>query len=263
MQSKNTNGISLGEQMVVIAIVLVSMGLSIYGVATLAENKMQSTQSMVAYGYRAPNMPCGSVQSMPVYTPTVRHTSHSTYTGTYVSPRAYQSGHRSTSIGGGGYRVHERQFTSTGYAGGNGGGSISGGSTGGSSHTSSECLHTGSVSFAMPTIAMNSRIAQNTAMEESMAIGGPRRILQWNDDEGYYEEDGESVTSSNISGLSAGSYVGQTVVFNGTEYQWNGTEWVLTTPDVDSPIGALPFLLMLLLCAGYVWTKKRKEANLA
>ena len=39
--------------------------------------------------------------------------------------------------------------------------------------------------------------------------------------------------------------------------------WDGDYPQDLVPIGSLPFLLMLLLCGGYVVMKKRKESNLA
>ena len=98
---------------------------------------------------------------------------------------------------------------------------------------------------------------------------GPRRI-KFNGDGSYHgeekngqywdEDEGEWVNELVIGMLRIETVDGAT-----NTYIWNGSSWDLinSIADPNVPIGSLPFLLMLLLCGGYVVMKKRKEANLA
>lgn len=95
---------------------------------------------------------------------------------------------------------------------------------------------------------------------------GPRRIPGYDGTEegdGAIDGGGEGWIWEEEEWIRA--EIGDVAYVDGGWKQWNGIAWV-ELKDQDepgTPIGSLPVLLMLLLCAGYVWTKKRKEANLA
>lgn len=76
----------------------------------------------------------------------------------------------------------------------------------------------------------------------------------WDDDEGEWVDE-----------LVEGMLQIQTNGGTTNTYRWNGSSWELVSSiaDPNQPIGSLPFLLMLLLCGGYVVVKKRKQAKLA
>lgn len=95
--------------------------------------------------------------------------------------------------------------------------------------------------------------------------GAPRRVYEPGvkvDGNGHYWDADEEAWLP-IPGLDPIPQVGDTKYEGGIEYTWNGSAWVVSSNEVNNPIGSLPFLLMLLLCGGYVVMKKRKESNLA
>ena len=81
----------------------------------------------------------------------------------------------------------------------------------------------------------------------------PGKWWYWNEDEGWMTES-EGITTGTLWNNG------------GTWYVWNGSEWVLNSgTDVqdptNTPVGATPWMLMLLLAAGYgiVKTIRRKQ----
>lgn len=255
MQGNNNHRVPLFGQM---AIIMCAVGAMVLAIAGLVERLEQQKTIRTSVGaYRAPVVT--SSVTLPTYTPSLSaghsHHTHASYSAPVV---AYNQSERRSLLGSstGSYRVHERQFTSTGYAGGNIGGGFSGGSssTGSTSQSNVGGVHTSSISFAMPTIAMNSRISQNIAQEESMVMSAPRRVLIWDPETETFIDD-ETPPTSNIPGLDPGTAVGQTASLGGVDYTWNGSAWVVSSNEVNNPIGSLPFLLMLLLCGAYVVVK--------
>lgn len=45
-------------------------------------------------------------------------------------------------------------------------------------------------------------------------------------------------------------YIGETKIENGVEWTWNGSEWIRSASEVDSPIGDTPYLFLILLSIG-------------
>lgn len=266
MQGNNNHRVSLFGQM---AIIMCAVGAMVLAIAGLVERlEQQKTIGTSVGAYRAPVVT--SSVTLPTYTPSLSaghsHHTHASYSAPAV---AYSQNEHRSLLGSstGSYRVRERQFTSTGYAGGNGGGGFGGGSssTGSTSQSSVGGVHTTSISFAMPTIAMNSRIAQSTAMEESMAMGGPRRAPSY---DGGDEGDGATDSGEGwiwVEGEWVKANPGDVAYVDGGWKKWNGSSWgaVEDQAEPGAPIGSLPFMLMLLLCGAYVVVKKRQQFKLA
>lgn len=270
MQGNNNHRVPLFGQM---AIIICAVGAMVLAIAGLVERLEQQKPIRTSVGaYRAPVVT--SSVTLPTYTPSLSaghsHHTHASYSAPAVA--YHQSGHRSL-LGSstGSYRARERQFTSTGYAGGNSGGGFGGGSssTGSTSQSSVGGVHTSSISFAMPTIAMNSRISQNIAQEESMVMSAPRRIKTNGDGSYNGEPNGEGQYWDDDEGEWVNDLVAGMLKIENSDgvtntYRWTGSSWELieSIADPNSPIGSLPFLLMLLLCGAYVVVKERKQSKL-
>ena len=126
----------------------------------------------------------------------------------------------------------------------------------------------------MPTLALNSSISSSrtsTAEAYTSVVAGPKRVKptdppgdegedEWQDggegDWWYYDEDGWR--EPNIGETRYDPFLGYTVV-------WNGSAWVKQSEyDPGVPVGATPWILMLLLAGAYalyVRNKSRKYTN--
>ena len=178
------------------------------------------------------------------------------YSGHATMPKATSSGS--------GFKIHTTSSASVhsiGGGGAGGGGSMSGGSS--FSSSSSKGLNYSGGSVSIPTLAVNSSMmaAPVAAAEPSMPRAiGPRRARptdpgtdgEWSDggvgDGDWYRWDdweGEWVTPE----------VGDTRMEGGVTYKWNGTSWDSIgdqgDPTNPQPLGATPWLLMMLLACAY------------
>ena len=153
---------------------------------------------------------------------------------------------------------------------GSGGGASGGGAAASSGASSSRGIRYGGgavASVAMPVLAVNSSMmaAPVVATEPSMPRAiGPRRAKptepgadgEWSDagagDGTWYRWDdwaGEWVTPE----------VGDTRIEGGVTYEWNGTKWDPVgdqgDPTNPQPLGATPWLLMMILACAYALYK--------
>ena len=78
---------------------------------------------------------------------------------------------------------------------------------------------------------------------------GPRRTLVWDPEKEEYVDD------------EVGPNEGDTKMIDGVWYTWNGSEWVVAVeaPSEITPIGDLPWLLMLLMIAAYAAVAGKKK----
>ena len=180
--------------------------------------------------------------------------------GNTVRSYAY-SGHAKmpgTSSGNNGFKLHtisSATLHSIGGGGSDGGGGTSGGSTGSSKGISY------SGSFAVPTIALSSPL-RSASSEESFVLRNRRRVIDNGDgtytgeyngeyyDGKWWDEDEEDW----VSEMPAGTVKEE----DGYYWEWNGTTWVRKgqIPDLGTPIGDAPWLLMLLLMVAYAFFRK-------
>lgn len=146
-------------------------------------------------------------------------------------------------------------------------------------NTNNYSVNTGGVaSLSLPTINNSSLLAINNAIPDETKVrsqmrtvprigystqntaynGIRKRAPYYDEGDGkwYDDETGDEVhPGSNIPGLDAGGYVGQTTTFGGKNYQWNGTEWVDLAPN-PLPIGnGLWILLLLAVVYGIITSK--------
>lgn len=210
----------------------------------------------VSYGthYQATSMP-PMVQS-----PSLRRTAVAVpmASGAVVHATPYTT--RSTSSS---FTIHttsSAEVRSVGSGGGGGGGiATTNGTT-----TSARGMRYGGASLSMPTLALATpSMAAEPSMVEPRAAG-PRRI-QANGDGSYNgetkEEGGNIYYWDEDLGWVDKTPIGTTKTENGQTYEWNGTDWVLmegTDPTVQ-PIGATPWLFMVVLAVGYVCWKRRSS----
>lgn len=89
--------------------------------------------------------------------------------------------------------------------------------------------------------------------------GGPRRILSNGDGEfeGEFNNEGQQWDGEDWVAIATGT----TRNNNGVIEEWNGSAWVPVSHQADpsAPIGATPWLLMLLLAGGYAALAARRR----
>ena len=240
---------------------------------TYTENKREKYDVSIKPG--AVSYGTLSTATIPVVATTTHRSSVPMVSAGAVHNYAYY-GHSGVSTSGssaGGYRMHTTSSATVHNigAGGSGGGGGMGSSRGGSS---SRGLGSGgaSVSISMPTLAVNtSRLATPTyEVDENVPKSiGPRRVAPadpddpkegmagqdtedpnkwwiWDDEEGGWREAQENDSRTDAAG---------------NIYEFHDGAWVLTIPaqgqgDPGLPVGATPWLLMLLLAAAYEAKKK-------
>lgn len=221
-----------------------------------------------------------SMAIIPTVSVPMRHSSVPMISGGAVRSYAH-SGHAATpSATGSGFRLHTTSSATVHTIGSGGGGGSMGTSSGSSS--SSRGIQSSGVSISMPTLALATPtyVTQSETFLTSSLAAAPGRNGRvkkaapgWDGDEGdteedsdesgkwwYWDPDGEEwVTDENMSG----SYVGLTRNTGSGIEVWNGSSWVTMeewqNPGV--PVGATPWLLMLLFVGAYgiVKTMHKKQ----
>lgn len=163
-----------------------------------------------------------------------------------------------------GFRIHTTSSATVHSIGG--GGSTGGGMMSSSGGSSSRGIRYSGGSVSMPTLAMNSSMLSTraSAAEASAAIAaGPRRVKptgsgedgEWSDGgagDWWYCDEGEWIAP----------WIGATRPNgDGNFWVWNGTSWTLVDDQGDpvapgAPIGATPWVLMILLACAYALRKQ-------
>ena len=164
-----------------------------------------------------------------------------------------------------GFRIHTTSSATVHSIGG--GGSAGGGgmmSSGGGSASSRGIRYSGGgISMSLPTLAMATSTSSTTA-----SVASPKRFRK----PGYEGYEGEEVTDGEGTWIFDGEDwiqvipVGTTKIVDGKTYRWDGENWVLVNDQLEPgvPVGATPWILMLLLAgayAFYVRIKSRKYTN--
>ena len=162
-----------------------------------------------------------------------------------------------------GYTMHTTS-SATVHTVGSGGGASGGDMSAGGSSASQRGLVYGSPSIALPTLAMAtqshaSNISANEPLRRSV---GPKRVPGYTldeEDEGTEQYvDGEGLWYWNGEEWILGTPEGATKIEGGITYKYQGGVWVPVGDQGDPgvPVGATPWLLMLVLGALYlVWKK--------
>lgn len=171
------------------------------------------------------------------------------------------SGMNNTSVSGG-YKVYTTSsatYHSYGASGGSGGGMYA--STGKKTSSSPGASY-GGVSVSMPTIAMsNSRLTKSSSdiTQTRLAAPGRRRILENGDGEydGEYNESTRKWWNVDAEDWLTNPWEGVTKIEGGLTYRYDGSDWVPVEnqSNPDSPIGDVPWILLLLLMVVYVVVK--------
>ena len=173
-----------------------------------------------------------------------------------------------------GFRIHTTSSATVHSIGG--GGSTGGGMMNGSgSASSARGIRYSGGSVSMPMLAMNSSMMTSPvlATEQSMPRAiGPRRAQP--KDPGAYDGewsdagagDGDWYRWDDWAGKWVAPEQGDTRIEGGVTYKWDGTSWVPVCDQGDPgvPVGATPWILMLLLAGAYALRlriKSRKYTN--
>lgn len=150
-----------------------------------------------------------------------------------------------------------------------GGGGSGGGMTGGTSQQKAS-YNGGSVGYTTPSISISiprtrsyayKNVERSTTIPMRQAIQGRRRLPVYDEDEDY--EYGDEVPDDKDPSLKwiydEGRWItrdGMTKVENGKLYRWDETlgDWAFLGDQSDpgTPIGDVPWLLMLLVAGGYI-----------
>lgn len=223
----------------------------------------------VIYGtHSAPLIPMVSISS--------RRTTIPMVSGDEVRSSAFY-GHAATpsTTTGSSYRVYTTSSASTRTSGG---GVTGGGRSAFSSSSSSQ--HGGGhavLSMLLPSLVSSAGSMSNTAVTPtnmataSMRMNvGPRRV---NPRAGATGEPGESVEDTDGSkwwfwdedaeAWVDEPYIGATRNNGGVIEEWNGSAWIPkgNVPDLGTPVGDAPWLLLLLLMAVYTIFRLRKKQH--
>ena len=149
------------------------------------------------------------------------------------------------------YTTSSAKVKTIGSGGASGGGMM----TSRSSGNSQRGITYGSTSVSVPMIAMATSRKQETAYMPSV---GPRRIKPNGDGEYHGEYNpGTGKYWDDEEGEWTDLFVGAYMIDGGKVYQWNGTEWVYVRDQEEpgSPVGATPWLMMVLLACAYAFRK--------
>ncbi len=237
---------------------------AVYG--TYEENKREKydvhiTPGAVSYGTH-------SSAIVPVVMTTTRHTSSvPMVSGNAVRSYAHY-GHASMPSAGGasGYRMHTTSSATVKTIGSGSGGGAGMGTASGASSSSRGIRYGGGAvaSVAMPVLAVNSSMmaAPVLATEPSMPRAiGPRRVKDNGDGEydGEYNSSTGKWWSDEEEGWVDGPFEGCVKYEGGVLYTYQGGNWVKvenqTDPTNPQPLGAAPWLLMMLLACAYALYK--------
>ena len=168
------------------------------------------------------------------------------------------------------YTTSSAQVHSIGAGGGGGGGISASGSS-----SSGRGISYGGGSVSMPTLAMNTprRATTTTYASDATSFAPEGGLRRANPHEGEIGSEGDKYQDTenpNIwwywdedeEGWVSGNPPVGTIRWNnelGYYEEWNGSTWVRKgeIPDLGTPLGPTPWILMLLLAVAYV-AKKRK-----
>ena len=158
------------------------------------------------------------------------------------------------------YTTSSAKVKTIGSGGASGGGMMTSSTTSGNSQRG---INYGSTSVSIPMIAMAtptraSSASANTSLRHGV---GPRRMPG-----SPGEEEGDEVTDSEGTWMWDGEQwilinsslpVGTTKIEGGRTYRWNGSSWDDITDQIDPglPVGATPWLMMMLLACAYAFRK--------
>ena len=206
-----------------------------------------------------------SSATVPMVSAPTRHTAAPMISGSAVRSYAHY-GHAAYTVHHTPYTVHTTSSATVhtiGSGGGNGGGTSSySGGQGSSSRGISYSGGGSGLSMSMPVLAVNSSMmaAPVAAVESSRprAIGPRRAPAAPGTEEGEWEQDGngdwfiwdeDGWVEVKLNDTRLDPLLGYTVI-------WNGSEWVkLTEYEPGVPLGATPWLLMILLTCVYALGK--------
>lgn len=206
--------------------------------------------------------------------PPVMHTSyrHSTPMISGDAVRAYaHTGHATMPVAStgssSGFRIHTTSSASVHSIGG--GGSAGGGGMMSSSGGSSSCgIRYSGGSVSMPSLALaTTSFASSSAISTAEAArhgAGPRRVkpADGTGTEGTWQDGGDGDWWYNDEGEWIAPWIGATRPNgDGNFWVWNGTSWTLVDDQGDpvapgAPIGATPWVLMILLACAYALRKQ-------
>lgn len=174
-------------------------------------------------------------------------------------------GHATMSVSGGSGSMHTTSSAKVKSIGSGGSGSSGMMTSSGNSRSSQRGIIYSGASASVPVLAMTTSSQPSSASANTVRHGiNPRRMPstpgevegeEQTDSEGTWRWDGEQWV------LVGGIPVGTTKIEGGKTYRWNGTEWEDVTDQTDPglPVGPMPWLLMVLLAAGYAGYRRRKE----
>lgn len=229
-------------------------------VASAAYQESQLVKYDVCIKPGAVNYGTRSTVVMPAVTSGVHSSGVRMVSSTAVHAYAHygHSAYRSSGSGAGGYRLHTTSSAtvhSIGSSGGAGGG-MSGGSSSGSSRGIN---YTGG--FSVPTLALVAPV-RSTATESTFAAPTRRKVIDNGDGTYTGEYNGEYYNgeywNEEEEEWQATAPVGTVKEEGGYYWEWNGTTWVQKgqIPDLGTPVGDIPWWLMLVLLLAYGVAKK-------
>lgn len=247
---------------IVVTAIWLAVAVHAYNDSKNEKNEFEVHAGTVTYG-------TSSSASMPVVSVPMSGVSAPMVSGSVIRHYAY-SGHatmpqmtwKPTSASGSGYRMHTTSSATVhsigGGGSGGGGGVVSGGSN---SNASSRGFSSGSVSIAIPSLALAtpSVVTTQTDASASTRMGmGPRKVHS--DGTGGYEGDysGEYYNGKwwnvNEEDWVDEPFNGCKKIEGGLTYEYQDGTWVLIAnqADPDAPIGDTPWFWMLLLSMVYV-----------
>ena len=207
-----------------------------------------------------------SSATVPMVSAPTRHTAAPMISGSAVRSYAHY-GHAVYTVHHTPYTVHTTSSATVhtiGSGGGNGGGTSSySGGQGSSSRGISYSGGGSGLSMSMPVLAVNSSMmaAPVAAAESSRprAIGPRRTPATPGTEEGEWKQDEYGGWFIWDEGEWVALQVGDTRIEGGVTYIWNGSGWDIvkdqTDPNLTAPVGATPWLLMILLTCVYALGK--------
>lgn len=262
---------------VAIGVVCAMIGIWVFVIITSNRDAKQET-----YGPSAQLNPIGNASRRSISWTSGNSASYSSnapmISGNAVRRYAYQ-GHSSMpaasgmngSSAMGGYRIHTTSSASYHSYGSNGGSGSGAYTSSNKKASSSPGASYGGVSVSMPTIAMsNSRLTKSSSDVTQTRLAAPGRRRVHDNGAGGYDgdSDGEYYDgkwwSEDAEEWLSVPWEGVTKIDGGLTYRYDGSGWVLVENQAnpDSPIGDMPWLLLLLMAGGYVICRKRDSIQL-
>lgn len=182
--------------------------------------------------------------------------------------RSYaRHGHATMSVSGGSGSMHTTSSAKVKSIGSGGSGSSGMMTSSGNSRSSQRGIIYSGASASVPVLAMTTSSQPSSASATTVRHGiNPRRMPSSpGTEEGDIQQEGGKWwwwdNEQWIEISEASLPVGTTKIEGGKTYRWNGTEWEEVTNQTDPglPVGPMPWLLMVLLAAGYAGYRRRKE----